>query len=199
MIRNIVFDMGNVLLDYNPRRPLEAFLGIENDRAIIQRELFEGKEWIAGDYGYITNQQRFNTVKERVPERLHDALYKCVNRWPDFLEEIYGAKEYVMRKKEQGFHVYILSNACSAFYEYFPKFLPLHFFDGIVVSSDIHMVKPEPGIYQYLLRTYGLKPSECLFIDDRQENVEGAVKAGMYGVVFCGDFNEVENYLVEVH
>ena len=73
----------------------------------------------------------------------------------------------------------------------FPKYFPLEAFDGVVVSSDVHMIKPDIRICQYLLEKYGLQPQECLFIDDREENVEGARTAGMEAVVFQNNFTEI--------
>ena len=71
----------------------------------------------------------------------------------------------------------MLSNASDLFYEYFPNLLPLDFFDGIFVSSDYKMLKPDEKIYRTFLAKYGLNAGECLFIDDRKENVSGAERA----------------------
>ena len=60
------------------------------------------------------------------------------------------------------------------------------------------MIKPDAGIYRHLLQTYDLIPEECLFIDDRAENVEGAKKEGMAGVVFGGDFEEIKEAYLEI-
>ena len=66
-------------------------------------------------------------------------------------------------------------------------------FDGIVVSSDEHIVKPDAGIYRILLERYGLNADECLFIDDRADNVRGAVESGMNAYVFNNDFETVKS------
>ena len=78
-------------------------------------------------------------------------------------------------------------------FEYFPKYFPLEWFDGIVVSSDEHIVKPDAGIYRILLERYGLNADECLFIDDRADNVRGAVESGMNAYVFNNDFETVKS------
>ena len=85
----------------------------------------------------------------------------------------------------------MLSNASDAFYRYFPKFLPLDFFNGVFVSSDYRMLKPDAEIYEAFLARYGLLAEECLFIDDRAENVAGAEEVGMRTFRFCGDYREV--------
>ncbi len=77
MIKNIIFDMGNVLLQYDPGVCLHHFVEQEEDRALIRRELFEGPEWVEGDLGHITDEERFDGVSRRVPERLHGELKAC--------------------------------------------------------------------------------------------------------------------------
>jgi len=194
MIKNIVLDMGNVLLDFTPDISLQKFIDNVSDREIIRRELFQGSEWIQGDLGKITNSERFDSVSRRIPMRLHSALKQCVEHWDICMEPIPGAKEFCSYTKEKGYGIYILSNACNKFYEYFPKnFLPLEYFDGVVVSSDIHIIKPDPRIYDYLLQTYKLKAEECLFIDDRAENVEAAKQVGMQAEVFTGEFTYIKD------
>lgn len=195
MIRNIVLDMGNVLLDYNPEVCLKKFLSNEEDRAIIRRELFEGPEWRLGDLGYLKDEERYAPVSARVPERLHPQLKQCVEQWDMCMLPLPGAREFCETAKKQGFRLYVLSNASDAFYRYFPNFRPFNYFDGIVVSADIHICKPDIRIYQYLTEQYGLKPEECFFIDDRDDNVEGAKNAGMDGAVFRGDFREIAKLL----
>ena len=63
------------------------------------------------------------------------------------------------------------------------------------MSADIHIVKPDIRIYEHLLKTYKLTPEECLFIDDRADNVAGAKSAGMNAVQFNGDFGEIKSIL----
>ena len=197
MIKNIIFDMGNVLLRYDPEVCLNRFVKREEDRALIRRELFEGPEWVQGDLGHITDEQRFDGVSRRVPQELHTELRQCVEQWHMCMEPVHGAKEFCAYAKEQGYRLYVLSNSSSSCYQYFPRFAPFEYFDGLVVSCDIHIVKPDIRIYQYLLETYGLVPEECFFIDDMAANVEGAQKAGISGAVFGGDFEEIGKKLEE--
>lgn len=195
MIKNIIFDMGNVLLDYDPEVCLNHFVAQEEDRALIRRELFEGPEWIEGDLGHITDEERFDGVSRRVPGRLHTELRQCTDRWHMCMQPIAGAREFCAYAKEQGYRLYVLSNASSSFYHYFPRFAPIGYFDGLVVSCDIHIIKPDIRIYRYLLEKYDLLPEECFFIDDVAANVEGAGKAGISGAVFRGDFEEIKRNL----
>ena len=192
MLKHVILDMGNVLLDYNPGVVLEHFFETEEDRALIKRELFEGLEWVQGDLGYITNEQRYDGVSRRVPPRLHERLRACVEGWDFCMVPLDGAVEFCRFVKDSGYGVYVLSNAGLEFYEYFSKYFDPDFFDGIVISSEVHIVKPDVRIYQYLLKKYELAPEECLFIDDQKNNVYGAMRAGMQGLVYRGRPESVE-------
>ncbi len=191
MIRNIVLDMGNVLLDYDPAVPLKKFLETEEDRKIIYRELFTGPEWTLGDLGNITVEGKFASISRRIPERLYEGLRKCLEGWHTFMPRVEGALPFLQRAKKEGYRLYVLSNASDEFYIYFPKSYDVNLFEGIVVSADLHVIKPDERIYRYLLEHYGLNPGETLFIDDRLENVEGARKVGIQAEVFQNNFEQI--------
>lgn len=194
-IKNIVFDMGRVLLKFDPWVSLEKYCEKQEDKERIYQELFLGPEWIMGDEGKITNGQRYELVKERLPKELHQTLKLIVENWEVCMEPVEGALEFYRQVKEKGYHTFVLSNACNRFYGYFPRFYDLNSFDGVVVSSDIKMIKPDPEVYQYLLQTYCLLPSECLFLDDMEENILAARTAGMEGIVFQDNYDEIRKFL----
>ncbi len=187
-MKNVIFDMGNVLLTYDPEVCLNHIVEKEEDRALIRRELFEGPEWVQGDLGELTDEERFNGVSKRVPERLHEELRRCTVEWDMCMHPVKQAREFCDYLKKSGFGIYVLSNASSSFYRYFPRFAPFDYFDGIVVSCDVHIIKPDIRIYQHLLKKYNLRADECFFIDDLEANIEGAKNAGIDGAVFEGDF-----------
>lgn len=196
MIKNVIMDMGNVLLDYNPMVVIDKYIKNPQDKEIILNELFNGSEWKQGDLGYINDDEMYNLVKERVPSRLHKELFHCVEEWEICMEPVEGAKEFTDYVKKSGYNIYVLSNASKKFYKYFDRFAPFEYFDGIMISADVHMVKPDEGIYHKFLERFSVNPSECLFIDDREDNVSGAVKSGINAVVYKGDFLKIiKNYL----
>ena len=184
--------MGNVLLDYNPQVCLDAFCNSEDEKEIIRKELFQGPEWVMGDLGEIKDNERYDLVKQRVPERFWRALKECCDKWDMCMVPMEGARDFCNYTKEHGYGVYVLSNASDKFYTYFENFLPLDYFDGIVVSADIHMIKPDRRIYEFFLSKYNLKADECLFIDDRLENVKGALAVGIEAYEFKKDFEAIK-------
>ena len=195
MIKNIILDMGNVLFDFDPEFVLDTFCSSDEEKNVIRDELFNGPEWIMADRGDIKDRERFDLVKVRVPEKYHDALWKCSYGWNICMRPVAGARQFCEYVKEHGYRVFVLSNASDLFYEYFPRLLPLDFFDGIFLSADYHMLKPDREIYEKFLEVFGLNGSECLFIDDRQVNVDGAIRSGINAVRFAGDFEPVKDLL----
>ena len=195
MIKNVILDMGNVLLDYNPEFVMNTFCSSDEEKEIIRRELFGGPEWALGDKGDIKDKDRFELVKIRVPEKYHDALKNCADNWDICMKPLDGAGEFCDYVKERGLGIYVLSNASDLFYQYFPRFLPLDYFDGVFVSSDVHMLKPDIRIYEAFLEKYGLNADECLFIDDREDNISGARQAGLNAFRFEGDYETVKSLL----
>lgn len=198
MIKNVVLDMGKVLLSFDPYMILNKVCENEAEKKLIFQNLFESEEWIMGDRGEITNEQRYDLVKKRIPESMHEKLKECVMHWDIFMEPIAGAKEFISQCKEQGMKVYVLSNACNKFFEYFPKHYNMDVFDGIMVSSKVRLIKPDVRIYELLCNTYGLTPQECLFIDDKLENVEAARKVGLHAFLFEGDYELVKRELEQI-
>lgn len=192
MIKNIVFDMGNVLLDFNPQAAMDELEIIPDAQPIIMKELFGGNEWVQLDLGNITEREAFDSIKQRIPEEHHADLQKCIDRWDICMKPLDEAREFCEHVKENGYKVYVLSNAHKSFYRYFPRYFELEFFDGVVVSADVHIVKPDLRIYSHLLGKYNLKAEECLFIDDRADNVEGAINSGMHAVQFKNNFDEIK-------
>ncbi|MBQ9989335.1 MAG: HAD family phosphatase [Lachnospiraceae bacterium] len=195
MIRQVVFDMGNVLLQFRPWIALEEFFETPEDREIIERELFNGPEWIMGDEGIITNEERYERILPRIPAHLHEAFKRCIDGWDMCLSPVPGASAFCDTVRKKGYGMYVLSNACNRFHHFFSRYFPRDFFDGVMVSSDVKMIKPNPEIYRHLCSVYGLKPEECLFVDDRPENVKAAISIGMEAVVFQDDWDEVEKRL----
>jgi len=196
-IKNVILDMGNVLLDFNPEVSLNAFCSSEEEKNVIRKELFGGPEWQMGDRGDITDAQRYDLVKLRVPEKYHKALKECALRWDVCMKPVKGAADFCNYVKEKGFGIYVLSNASNLFYEYFPTFLPLDFFDGVFVSSDYRMLKPDAEIYLTFLEKYGLNAHDCIFIDDREANVQAAREVGMNAVRFEENYEEIKKLLEE--
>ena len=97
--------------------------------------------------------------------------------------------------KAAGYRIYLCSNATSALHTYFPRIPGAEHFDGILVSADWKLLKPQHEIFELLYETFSLDPAECWFIDDHPPNIDGAIVTGMNGTVFDGDLKRLRRDL----
>lgn len=199
MIKNIIFDMGQVLIKFDPELFINR-VGIhdENDINILIREVYKSLEWSLMDRGTLTDQQASEIMEKRIPEHLRPYVSKLTYEWDRPIIPVSGAEELVKELKSNGYNIYLLSNASVNQKNYWPNVPGSQYFDGTVVSSYIHLVKPQPEIYKYTLDKFNLKADESVFIDDSTLNVEGAVYCGLHGIVFHGDYKEIRTKLIEL-
>lgn len=180
MIKNIIFDMGGVLIDYNPEKTLYGLFDKET-ADILLKEIFRNSLWADKDRGIITPEEIMQQVKSRIPEAVFEKVSEMVDNFYPYMppfEKMYG---FIEMLKEKGYGIYLLSNASPDFHERRSGIPALSLFDGVIVSADHKLLKPEKEIYEKLYETFSLKPEECFFIDDVQANIDGAKATGMDG------------------
>ncbi len=196
MIKNIVFDMGNVMIRFEPPFFMDRE-GITDpaDRKLVMNELFRSLEWAQMDAGVLTEETAEPLILARIPDRLKPSVRHLLWSWSDARDGIPGMEDLVRRLKAAGYGIYLLSNASTAQHRYWPAVPASRFFDGKLISCDIGFVKPMREIYQAFTDRFGLLPEECVFIDDAAANVAGAVACGWQGIVFHGDSEELAGKL----
>ena len=195
MIRNIVFDMGGVLIAWDPVR-IVARLGAEGEDArLLLREVFQSVEWVSLDRGTLSEHEALARFCARLPRRLHEAAERCVFWWREPLWPIPGMAELIEELAGLGYRIELLSNATAALHEYFPRIPGSEHFRGITVSADWKLLKPQHEIYETLLATRGLRAEECFFLDDSPSNAEGALRLGFAATVFFGDMTRLHREL----
>lgn len=191
-VRNVIFDMGNVLMTFNGPYFASCFTDTPEDAALLNAALFGSPLWTLLDSGTIGHETMTRYAEHHLPERLHPNLHECLAHWPERSEAISDVNELGIRLKEEGFGVYVLSNASTRIMEQLGHAPVIPYVDGVVVSANERMMKPDPSIYQLLCERYGLDPAECLFVDDNEDNCIGARVAGMHAYHFTGDVTELE-------
>lgn len=191
-VRNVIFDMGNVLMTFNGPYFASCFTDTPEDAALLNAALFGSPLWTLLDSGTIGHETMTRYAEHHLPERLHPNLHECLAHWPERSEAISDVNELGIRLKEEGFGVYVLSNASTRIMEQLGHAPVIPYVDGVVVSANERMMKPDPSIYQQLCERYGLDPAECLFVDDNEDNCIGARVAGMHAYHFTGDVTELE-------
>lgn len=196
MIRNILLDMGNVLLPWRPRELALMAAPMPEDAEALEREYFAHRLWIEKDRGMVTEADVLKDARMHLPDRLHAALDDLYENWHGWLTPLPGADAFVRRLKAAGLRVYLLSNAGVEFPDVLGRFAFYSLFDGAVVSAHEKVIKPDRRIYEIMLDRYNLAADECLFVDDMMENVQGAQALGIDAVQFDGDFAALERALV---
>lgn len=187
MIKNLIFDMGGVLIQFDPVLFVSQCVQDENDRQLLLRQVFRTKEWVQMDRGVLTEEEAVPMLCARLPERLHAAAEHLICHWDEPILPIPGMAALLQEAKDAGLKLYLLSNASYRQAEYWPRVPGSALFDGRFVSAEWRMLKPSTEIFRTMLLRYGLEPTECLFIDDAPQNIEGAGVAGIDGIVFHGD------------
>ncbi len=187
MIRNMVFDMGNVLVVFDPQQFMDnEGISDPEDRKLITRELFHNIEWAQMDLGVLTEETAEPLVIKRIPDRLKDQVKNLLHRWWAKRSTIEGMEALLEELKGNGYRIYLLSNASVSQHLYWPTFEMSKLFDGKLISCDLGIVKPNPEIYRRFTEKFGLNPEECLFVDDLPANVAAAISCGWKGIVFQG-------------
>ena len=198
-MKTIVFDLGGVLIDWNPEYVyLKEFRGDREKMNWFFEEICTS-EWNENqDAGYPLSK----ATEERVAlfpahERLIRIYY---GEWEQMLGyELTGTVE-ILKKLHQSpnYSIYALTNWSGETFPVAPQKFPfLSWFEGIVVSGDEKLKKPDPAIYQLLLERYHLKAADCVFIVDRADNVEAAVALGFEGIHFS-NHKQLQNELFKL-
>ena len=180
--KNIVFDFGNVLAMFDTERLVRTYYQEESDFEIVKDKLFY--DWDLLDSGRIDYEDYMDNVENMLPKHLIPAFRQIRNEWYMHLDPIRGTWKLIHDLKENGYKLYILSNAPTFFAKHASYYNIVNKFDGIVFSGPIKLAKPESEIYQYLFDKFDLIPEECLFLDDKEININASKELGMDGIVF---------------
>jgi putative hydrolase of the HAD superfamily len=182
MYKNIIFDMGGVLLDFSEARMVGYFFGqfSEGEQRLVHGAVFGSGLWRRIDRGDFDEAGAARAICALLPEKFHAAVTKLVFNGFEAMPPL-PANELIPLRKARGQRVYLLTNAPHAFHREKSRLRYLHLFDGVFASCDVGLLKPDPEIYRVFLRQFGLRAEDCLFIDDMRTNTEGAESVGIAG------------------
>ncbi len=178
--------MGRVLINFDPDLFVARLSLNEEDAKLLRKHVFDSPCWVMLDWGYMTNEEAILWMSQQLPEHLRKYVPQLVNHWHDPIIRIEGMEEVVSEVREQGYKIYLLSNAGPQHHDYWERIPGSQYFDGKVVSAYEKLMKPQREIYGCLLKRYNLKAEECLFIDDYPPNILSAQLMGIQSVVFEG-------------
>ena len=186
LLKNIIFDVGQVLVSYDWESYLKAFHFSAEEEKLIAEKVFKSQIWNERDRGLLSEEEYRKQFIAALP-----AEYEAdVKRVIEESGKTIGIKDYAETwtgyLKSQGYRLYILSNYSQFMLDQTrPGKMPfLKNMDGVIFSCEVQQIKPEADIYETLLSRFGLKPEESVFLDDRPENCEAARKLGIHAIEF---------------
>lgn len=183
-ITNVVFDLGGVVLDWNPQKIKEEFRGNPKLPEVLFKIGFFQRNWTEFDRGMVTEAELLKQMEEA-----SGFSEKECREFVDFvkhsLTDIPQTVRLIKDLSEKGYRLYCLSNMAVEFYDYLKGRAFFHYFDGQVISGLVKLVKPEKAIFQLLLERYDLKAKETLFVDDLEANIAAARQLGFQTVWFA--------------
>lgn len=183
MIKNIIFDLGNVIINYNQKKIINNFTEKEEEIKYIYDEIFHAPEWTLMDLGDITNDEAIEIINKRNEFKYEKLTQEFLHEW--YKKQLINRDIVEIAKilKNNGYNLFVLSNMANQTYEYFKNDEFFSLCTGIVISAHEHVKKPDEKVYRLLLDRYNLNAEECLFIDDDDsgKNYETANKIGIKG------------------
>ncbi len=178
MIKNIIFDLGGVLIDFNPKKVIGEHFSAQDGEIILSR-LFGSDAWREVDRGTLTAEEACRQIKEYISPEAYRKLVPMVENWGNYMPEFEDMYSVVERLKATGLKIYLLSNVPFYFYDIKDRIKALSLFDGFVISADLKLLKPEPEIFKATLSKFSLRAEECLFVDDPAANTAAAEECGI--------------------
>ena len=178
---DIILDMGNVLLEWNKDKILRSVVKTEKDYMILDKAIFQSGLWERLDLGTLTREELVLKVVSMIGSIYQEKVQEVVWNWPSYIEIYTEVFPLLVRLKEKGHRIFVLSNTSPVFYELLEEQLsPLNeILDGFVLSCDIKAIKPDPKMFEEILHKYQLDPVNCIFLDDVKDNTKMAESLGI--------------------
>lgn len=196
MIKSVIFDFGNVLVDWNPAYLFLPYFGGDEQKCRYFTDNICNREWFTRMDSGESMDVCVADLQKQYPQYAEPiAMFR--DCWFDMCRgDLPGMLDIILDLKAKGVGVYGLTNwPAETFEEARRRFKTIGSIDNYVVSSSVHLAKPDPKIYQILLSKYNLNACECIFIDDRKDNVDAAISLGMSGIVYPGTADRLSGIL----
>ena len=185
MIKNLIFDFGKVLVDYDFVRIIHSFFPDQAEDLTADCRLILDSDFMDRCDREDEPLEEIIAEEKRKHPHLATQIQLFYDRFDEFiLGEMEGMRSLLQQLKQKGFRLYGLTNWSHLVHGVMRKYEIFSLLDGSVISSEEHVIKPEPEIYHRLCRKFDLRPEECFFADDKLVNVEGALRVGMKAAVF---------------
>lgn len=185
MYKNIIFDFGGVVVQFNPRDFLMDHFMNKHAEEIVYELTFGSQEWQDMDRGILTREEGNAAMLENAARvnRVFE-VQTVIEEWPSILRTKELTIRTMKKLKAAGYRLYYLSNIPSDIMDMLRQREWFSLFDGGVASCDVHLCKPEPAIYTTLMQTCNLAYDESIFIDDSKVNAQAAYNLGITGILY---------------
>lgn len=193
--KNIVFDMGNVLLDFSPHTIVLKFTTDQKHIHTLVHEIFLKQEWLDLDQGIMDEEEAYISITQRLDQKYYPIVKNILNHWHESLVERDEMINLLELLKLKGYKLYLFSNASKRFYTYYKNFKCLTYFDKMIISADIKHSKPSKEFYSIASNLCQIELQDSFFIDDSAQNILNAYRIGMDGYIHNGSYQLLYQYL----
>ena len=177
-VYSVVFDLGGVLLRWNPAEIINNLFPDETTRSVVRREIFQHPDWLDMDRGVLLEQDAIHRFQKRTGCSLAD-MARLLQTVKDSLQPIEKTHEILEQLSQHKVPLYCLSNMPATTADYLrARYAFFRLFHGIVISGEINLLKPDKAIFAHLIERFGLVPEKTIFIDDSLANIESAAALG---------------------
>lgn len=185
MYKNIIFDFGGVVVQFNPKDFLMDHFMNKRAEEIVYELTFGSQEWQDLDRGIITREEGNAAMLENAARvnRVFE-VQTVIDEWPAILRTKESTVHTMQKLKAAGYRMYYLTNIPADIMDELRQREWFSLFDGGVASCDVHLCKPEPAIYTTLMQTCNLAYDESIFIDDNKVNAQAAYNLGITGILY---------------
>ena len=195
MIKNIVLDMGNVCCKWDVDYISSKLTTNKEDQEFLIKYLFKSPQWLQLYKGSISLKEAKQQLLESVSKEKRELIEYGFEHWFEYFEQFDEMEEFIKEYKQKGYHFYLLSNCSLQFNQYYQTKSIFQHLEGLYISAAHQKIKPNLDIFEDFLKEYHLQANECFFVDDLKENVEGAKKIGMQGLVYHGNVQELKQLI----
>jgi putative hydrolase of the HAD superfamily len=184
VITNVIFDLGGVLVEWNPEKVLRGFYADDARRGLLMAQLYQHSDWLDLDAGTLAEEEALGRLASRVGGQreelagLFEATRASLTPKPDSVE-------LLEKLHQQGLGLYCISNMPASSYAYLrARHAFFGRFRGVAISGQLQLMKPDARIFRHLLEAHGLMAQHTAFVDDSVKNVQAAEALGLKGVRF---------------
>ena len=178
---DIILDMGNVLLEWNKDKILQSISDTKEEYLVLDKTIFQSGLWERLDLGTITREELVLKVVSMIGRVYQKKVEEVIWNWPSYIDIYREVFPVLSELKKKGHRIFVLSNTSKVFYDLLEEQLsPLkELLDGFVLSCDIKAIKPDLAMFKEILDKYQLDPTNCVFLDDIEDNTNAAQKLGI--------------------